>query len=146
MYTVVQDTKITFYLESSGGQSLNLYLNVVHFFNTCVNWHLWQLKKVFSAIGNILGYLKNLYLESSGGQNSNLYSNVVHFSMPVLIRHWWHLKTVVFLYNCLMHALLCSHAKEDCLEDAALYNLLVVSPRLAVHSNSCLFERAYEQG
>jgi hypothetical protein len=25
------------YLETSGGQSSNLYLNVVHFFNTCVN-------------------------------------------------------------------------------------------------------------
>jgi len=26
------------YLESSGGQSSNLYLNVIHFFNTSVNW------------------------------------------------------------------------------------------------------------
>jgi len=25
------------YLETSGGQSSNLYFNVVHFFNTCVN-------------------------------------------------------------------------------------------------------------
>jgi len=25
------------YLETSGGQSFNLYLNVVHFFNTSVN-------------------------------------------------------------------------------------------------------------
>ncbi len=30
-------TKIYFYLETSGGQSSNLYLNVVHFFNTGVN-------------------------------------------------------------------------------------------------------------
>jgi hypothetical protein len=31
------NTKITFYLETSGGQSYNLHLNVVHFFNTSVN-------------------------------------------------------------------------------------------------------------
>ncbi len=45
------DNKITFYLESSGGQSAYLYLSVVHFFNTCVNQHLWQFKTVFSCIG-----------------------------------------------------------------------------------------------
>ncbi len=28
---------INSYLETSGGQSTNLYLNVVHFFNTSVN-------------------------------------------------------------------------------------------------------------
>ncbi len=31
------NTNIYFYLETSGGQSSNLYLNAVHFFNTCVN-------------------------------------------------------------------------------------------------------------
>jgi hypothetical protein len=37
------------YLETSGGQSSNLYLNVVHFFNAIR--HLWQLKTVcFSAL------------------------------------------------------------------------------------------------
>ncbi len=30
-------TNIDSYLETSGGQSTNLYLNVVHFFNTSVN-------------------------------------------------------------------------------------------------------------
>jgi hypothetical protein len=30
-------TNIYFYLETSGGQSFNLYLNVVHFFNNSVN-------------------------------------------------------------------------------------------------------------
>jgi hypothetical protein len=30
-------TNIYSYLETSGGQSSNLYLNVVHFFNTSVN-------------------------------------------------------------------------------------------------------------
>jgi hypothetical protein len=30
-------TSIYSYLETSGGQSLNLYLNEVHFFNTRVN-------------------------------------------------------------------------------------------------------------
>ncbi len=36
------------YLETSGGQSSNLYLNLVHFLNTSVNylWHPWQLKAV----------------------------------------------------------------------------------------------------
>jgi hypothetical protein len=31
------NTNIYSYLETSGGQSSNLYLNVVHFFNTRVN-------------------------------------------------------------------------------------------------------------
>jgi hypothetical protein len=31
------NTKISFNLETSGGQSFNIYLNVVHFFNTSVN-------------------------------------------------------------------------------------------------------------
>jgi len=38
------NTNIYSYLETSGGQSYNLYLNVVHFFNTSV-YYLWQLKK-----------------------------------------------------------------------------------------------------
>jgi hypothetical protein len=33
------------YLETSGAQSSNVYLNVVHFFNASVR-HLWQLKTV----------------------------------------------------------------------------------------------------
>jgi hypothetical protein len=32
------NTNIYSYLEISGGQSSNLYLNVVQFFNTSVNW------------------------------------------------------------------------------------------------------------
>ncbi len=32
------NTNIYSYLETSGGQSCNLYLNVVHFFNTSVDW------------------------------------------------------------------------------------------------------------
>jgi hypothetical protein len=32
------NTKIFLNLETSGGQSSNLYLNVVHFFNTSVNY------------------------------------------------------------------------------------------------------------
>jgi hypothetical protein len=31
------DTKIYSYLETSDGQRSNLYLNVVHFFNTSIN-------------------------------------------------------------------------------------------------------------
>jgi hypothetical protein len=31
------NTNIFSYLETSGGKNYNLYLNVVHFFNTCVN-------------------------------------------------------------------------------------------------------------
>jgi hypothetical protein len=34
------------YLETSCGQSYNLYLNVVHFFNACFIRHLWQLNTV----------------------------------------------------------------------------------------------------
>jgi len=31
------NTNIYYYLETSGGQSSNLYLNVVHFYNNSVN-------------------------------------------------------------------------------------------------------------
>ncbi len=31
------NTNISSYLETSGGQSSNLYFNIVHFFNTSVN-------------------------------------------------------------------------------------------------------------
>ncbi len=32
------DININSYLETFGGQSSNLYLNVIHFFNASVNW------------------------------------------------------------------------------------------------------------
>jgi hypothetical protein len=39
------NTNIYSFLETTGGQSSNLYLNVVHFFSTPVLIrHLWQLK------------------------------------------------------------------------------------------------------
>ncbi len=38
------NTNIYSYLETLGGQSTNLYLNVVHFFNTVLTRYLWQLK------------------------------------------------------------------------------------------------------
>ncbi len=34
---LLQYTNISFYLEKSGGQNSNLYLNVAYFFNTSVN-------------------------------------------------------------------------------------------------------------
>ncbi len=37
------NTNISFYLETSGGLNFNLYLNVVHFFNSRF---LWKLKIV----------------------------------------------------------------------------------------------------
>jgi hypothetical protein len=42
------NTNIYSYLETSGGQNSNLYLNVIHFyfFNTSVNKNLWQNKTV----------------------------------------------------------------------------------------------------
>ncbi len=39
------NTNISSYVETSGGQSSNLYLNVVHFCNTSVK-HLWQHKTI----------------------------------------------------------------------------------------------------
>jgi hypothetical protein len=33
-------------IQAPGGQSYNLYLNVVHFFNIVLIRHLWQLKTV----------------------------------------------------------------------------------------------------
>ncbi len=40
------NSNIYSYLETFGGQSSNLYLNEVHFFNTVLIRHLWQLKTV----------------------------------------------------------------------------------------------------
>jgi len=40
------NTYIYSYLETSDGQSSNLYLNVVHFLTTLLIRHLWQLKAV----------------------------------------------------------------------------------------------------
>jgi hypothetical protein len=37
MTLITLNINIYYYLKSSGGQSSNLYLNVVHFFNTDVN-------------------------------------------------------------------------------------------------------------
>ncbi len=42
------NTNIYSYLETSGGQSSNLYLNVAHFLTPVLNRHLWQLKTVVS--------------------------------------------------------------------------------------------------
>ncbi len=39
-------TEISFYIETSSGQTSNPYFNVDHFFNTSVIRHLWQLKTV----------------------------------------------------------------------------------------------------
>jgi hypothetical protein len=36
------NTNISSYLETSGGQSYNLYLNVVHFLTPVLIRHLWQ--------------------------------------------------------------------------------------------------------
>jgi hypothetical protein len=40
------NTNIYSYFETSGGQSSNLYLNVVHFLTPVLIRHLWQLKTV----------------------------------------------------------------------------------------------------
>jgi len=40
------NTNIYSYLETSGGQSYNLYLNVVHFLTPVLIIYLWQLKTV----------------------------------------------------------------------------------------------------
>jgi hypothetical protein len=40
------NTNIYFYLETSGGQSSNIYLNVVYFSTPVLIRHLWQLKTV----------------------------------------------------------------------------------------------------
>jgi hypothetical protein len=40
------NTELSFYLETSGGQNFNLYLNVVHFLTPALIRHLWQLKTV----------------------------------------------------------------------------------------------------
>ena len=41
-----QNTSINSYLKTSGGQSYNLYLNVVHRLTTVLIKHMWQLKTV----------------------------------------------------------------------------------------------------
>jgi hypothetical protein len=59
------NTNIYFHLETSGGQSSILYLNVVHFLSPVLIRHLWQLKTVvflhWCPIQSVL-LLENLYL------------------------------------------------------------------------------------
>jgi hypothetical protein len=45
------NTNIYFFSETSGGQSSNIYLNVVHFSTPVYVRHLWQLKTICSYIG-----------------------------------------------------------------------------------------------
>jgi hypothetical protein len=45
------NSNIYSYLEISGGQSSNLYLNVIHFRTPVLIRHLWQLKTVVFCIG-----------------------------------------------------------------------------------------------
>jgi hypothetical protein len=46
------NTNIYSFLETSGGQSSNLYFNVVHFFNASVNWtSVANEDSFFSCIG-----------------------------------------------------------------------------------------------
>jgi len=42
------NTNIYYYLETSGGQNSNLYLNIVDFLTPVLFRHLWQLKTVVS--------------------------------------------------------------------------------------------------
>jgi hypothetical protein len=45
---------ISFYLEISGGQNSNPYLNAVHFLTPVLIRHLWQLKAVVSPNGCLI--------------------------------------------------------------------------------------------
>ncbi len=83
---LLENTIIYSYIKTSGGQSSNLSLNVVHFFNASVHLDFCgSLRQLFSCIGfkYVLIYSLNTsiysYLETSGGRSSNLYLNVVHF-------------------------------------------------------------------
>ncbi len=59
------NTNIYSYLETSGGQSSNLYLNEVNFFNTSFIKHLWQLKTaVFLHRCLICAILLKIYLNA----------------------------------------------------------------------------------
>ncbi len=44
------NTNIYSYLETSGGQSYNPYLNVVNFSTPVITEHLWQLDTYFPAL------------------------------------------------------------------------------------------------
>ena len=95
------NTNIYSYVETSGGQSSNIYLKVVCFFNTSVNQTfvaaqadiLLQLCLIWA----VLLFEYQSYLEISGGQSSNIYLNIVHL---------WQLKPAVLLHWCLICAFL----------------------------------------
>jgi hypothetical protein len=59
------NTNIYDYLETSSGQSSNLYLNVVHFLTPVLVRHLWQLKRAvflhLQLIRAVLLGLKKFY-------------------------------------------------------------------------------------
>ncbi len=70
------NTNIYSYLETSGGQSSNLYLKCCSFFSTTVLIRqLWQLKTVV-----FLFYLKNLTLLSFGDASN---SNINRLQLPM---------------------------------------------------------------
>jgi hypothetical protein len=48
------NTKITFYLETSGGRNYNTYLNIAHFSTPVLIRYLWQLKTVVFMHGCLL--------------------------------------------------------------------------------------------
>ncbi len=56
------------------------------------------------------------------------------FSTPVLIRHLWQPKTVVFLYLCLMHAVLFTNFPKSCDIPTKLQKVNLESPQ-------CFFDK-----
>jgi uncharacterized membrane protein len=98
------NTNIYFYLETSSGQSYNLYLNAVHFSTPVLIRHLWQLMRVVLMHWCLIctvPLFKCQHLLLLRDISYNLYLNVVHFSTPVLIRHLWQLKqSNVALFGC----------------------------------------------
>ena len=59
-------TNIYSYLDTSGGQSPNLYLNVVHFSTPVLIRHLWQLKTCFCAlVSNMCCSIQGFFVKQS---------------------------------------------------------------------------------
>ncbi len=77
------NTNIYSYLETSGGQSSILYLHAVHFFNTSLIRHLWQLKTVVFLNWCLMCALL-LHLPTSGCVFTNTPTNFLSKFCPIM--------------------------------------------------------------
>ncbi len=79
------NTKISFYMETSGGQNFNLYLNVVHFINTS-GLH-YKFMTILNDDARVINKLEALLTDDASVVIYDHHMFIVQAT--VLIRHLW---------------------------------------------------------